>query len=175
MSDLAGYPVRVPSVINTYPGAPVFDNSLTSPFESMEGRTPGPLMTSALALFGKESIFDVAANSSNRTYPPISSQICQAGNIPFQRLSGNANWAMFQSMLSFCKNIDSAITESVDGGDGTIETSFYYLAAMFNPSNEWQVGYALPIALYLSTEAWLTQATANAQSGQYTRTIYSSP
>lgn len=43
----------------------------------------GPLMTSAVALFGDNSLFAAANSSTDTTTPSVLAQICQDGRLPF--------------------------------------------------------------------------------------------
>lgn len=63
---------NMPSTVDTYEDAPFGTAGHrgvngTSPFTPWDVPTPGPLMTSALAMFGNESFFYVAANSSEQS------------------------------------------------------------------------------------------------------------
>ncbi|KAK3719604.1 hypothetical protein LTR37_004141 [Vermiconidia calcicola] len=160
----------------------------TSPFTAWDVPTPGPLMTSALAMFGNESFFYVAANSSEQSYPPASSQICQAGNIPFSRyrlLRSDAEYGW----LSACTDINSSSNRVTNGH--WLDEMIYNSTVVFNnicvastghcsSDSDPYTGYynsaseALSVAMFFANEALLTR-TATQTSEERARIIYTSP
>ena len=173
IKDFGSQASVVPSDVNTYIKNLSFGTSFT-PFAKMNRHTPGPLMISALSLYGEEGMFYVAANFSDQTYPPIVTQVCQTGNIPFLRLDSDED--QFGNLQGSCWNINSAYQEGRNGRDVAIEEILYEIAFIFDPGTT-SSSFAsrhLEIAMYFAIEAWLTQ-TSTAAPVQYTRNIYTSP
>lgn len=167
---------NVPSTINNYNLPPTLWVAGPDPFGTYNLVTPGPLMTSALAIFGNESFFYVAKNytNSSTTYPI--SQICQAGNIPFVRLSSipTAYWLQF---LGVCEQITSSYTEAHQVDDSDLEQLLYNWFTIFNSTGGDLGNYAkeaLEVAMFKANEAWLTE-TAAATTLSTARNIYTSP
>lgn len=111
-------------------------------------------MTSAIAIFGNQSFFYTAANSSNSTSLSPTVQICQQGNIPFSRLGR----FILDEFGALCNDIDSdSRGQRVDEDD----------LAQFLES--WIIGFndtdssegALGASMYFASQAMLDQ-TANA-------------
>ncbi|KAL5042433.1 hypothetical protein BDW71DRAFT_200563 [Aspergillus fruticulosus] len=125
------------------------------PFGTGDLRMPGPLMTSAIAIFGNQSFFHVAANSSNKTYPPAAAQICQQDKIPFSNL-GFTIFNEFQKLCSFINTVPrlSIISDSDSGVSALLGTWVYG----FNDTSAAEE--ALSAAMYLSNRAMLTQTVA---------------
>lgn len=116
---------------------------------------PGPLMTSAIALFGNQSFFHIAANSSNETFPPPAAQICQQDRIPFSNL-GFTIFREFQSMCSFISTAPRlSILSEPDSGLSALLGSWVF---GFNDTSAAEE--ALSAGVYLSNRAMLTQTVA---------------
>ena len=161
-------------MINTYP-AGGFDLTF-GPLEHMKRPTPGPLMMSALAIFGESSMFSIAAKSSDQSNPPITTQICQADNMPFQRVVFGPSVDRLVAMNDACSNLNNDKATNATRNESAIGEMLYQIAAMFDPANFYG-DYAdlyLSIAVFLATRAWLTQTTG-AGNMQYNREIFSSP
>ena len=84
------------------------------PFNRFMRATPGPLMTSALAMFGKDSFFYVASNSTGSSYPSALQQICQAGNIPFTRLDKLYGDYLYTDLFRACSYINDPYSGAAD-------------------------------------------------------------
>lgn len=128
-------------------------------------------------MFGNQSFFYVAANSSNSTFPSTIAQICQSGNIPFARLS----LLLFgvEGPLDYCNDINSQYYERVNVGNSTLDAMLYNWFLIFNSTTGGYDDYAveaLSVGMFLASEAWLTQ-TAYLTSGLTgnARNIYTSP
>ena len=137
-------------------------------------------MTSALALFGKDSFFYVASNATAPSYPSVTQQICQAGNIPFLRLDGSGG-EVYSSIFSMCFAINNAFNEQFVG-PGDLDLMLYQWISTFSPNpNGWEFHphlynkEALEIAMFFANQHWLLE-TAKATGILYSaRNIYSSP
>ncbi|KAI9731061.1 MAG: hypothetical protein M1818_007918 [Claussenomyces sp. TS43310] len=157
------------------PGTSIFGEINFDPsLDSVEPPyTPGPLMTSALAMFGNDSFFNMAANSSNNPHPLLS--ICQANNIPFIRVStvGVASAVGLNEVdASVCDNLvqlNFSITDEI----WYLENNFLYSwMSIFNDTS-----YSkefLEIGMFLSSESLLL-GTVAATFDSYSRAIFSSP
>ena len=183
LGALADY--AVPSTIDTYENASL-ENWVNGmdPFGTYDYVTPGPLMTAALAMFGNESFFYVARNSSSSSFPGPTSQICQAGNIPFTRLTTFAD-IEYQYVYAACNNINSVYSEeNVEGDNSALELMLFQWFSIFNRTGtKDSQGHAyagnfakeaLEVAMFFANEAWLTQ-TAAATQPFGARNIYTSP
>ena len=126
-------------------------------------------MTSAVALFGNQSFFYVAANSSTSTFPSAVAQICQADNLPFIRLSALDH---FGASSSWCNDINSRYSETYNGNDGTLNNLLYtwFQGLNYTPN----AVEALSAAVFFASQAWLTQ-TADATWTEGARQIFTSP
>ncbi|KAJ6188119.1 hypothetical protein N7519_003027 [Penicillium mononematosum] len=113
----------------------------------------GPLMTSAIALFGNQSFFEVAANSSNQTFPPAVQQICQQGRLPFSNLA----FTIFGNFQSDCSKI--ATDRSFSSGFADPEEKLAGLIgdwfSSFNNTNSAEM--ALLASMYVSNRVMLTR------------------
>jgi hypothetical protein len=160
--------VSVASTIDTYfnsDESPDFMEGL-DPFFTSNLATPGPLMTSVLAMFGNESFFYVANNYTN--YLDTSRQICQAGNIPFVRLSDG---------LSLKGEVSALCTQIISGtpDNSSLENFLYNWFILFNFTDVDTDNYAkeaLEVAMFKANEAWLEET---ASQGPFARNIYTSP
>ncbi|KAJ5827341.1 hypothetical protein N7447_004104 [Penicillium robsamsonii] len=115
---------------------------------------PGPLMTSAIALFGNQSFFEVAANSTNKTFPPAIQQICQQGRIPFSNLA----IAIFGDFQGDCYAIAADNNRLSWGSPDPQEWLAAFLGNWFysfNNTNDAEL--ALLASMYVSNRAMLTQ------------------
>lgn len=112
-------------------------------------------MSSAIAMFGNQSFFYVAANSSSETYPPPDVQICQSGNIPFSSFS-SIDFSHFQGRC-----YDVGVPQGNYGYDPIEDItallgSWFY--GFYDPD---QAETALTVGMYLSNRATLTQAVTS--------------
>ena len=135
-------------------------------------------MTSALAMFGNESFFFVAANSSENTYPYVSSQLCQSGNIPFLRLDVDVQ-DQFGFLFGTCSyKFSGGNIPTSDDFDlmGMLYSWFSIFKKTKRDPYEPDAIEALEIAMFFANEAWLTQTAAPALSwnGENSRAIYTS-
>jgi hypothetical protein len=147
-------------------------------FDRFMRPTPGPLMTSALAMFGKDSFFYVASNSSTDSYPTITQQICQADNIPLTRLSIFGP-SMYDYMFSACFDIDSPY--STAGNPLSLDPLLYEWISTFNPDRETYVDnhvyskQALEVAMFFANQHWLLETAAATRLLYTARSIFTSP
>ncbi|TAQ87222.1 hypothetical protein B7494_g4454 [Chlorociboria aeruginascens] len=175
----------IPSAIDTYQDESMIEwVSGMDPFGTGDQLTPGPLMTSALAMFGNESFFYVARNSSKSSFPGPISQICQAGNIPFTRLTIFSPLE-YNNIYGPCSDINSRYTEEFMTDNSTMESMLYQWFGIFNlTGTKDSEGYpydagnyakkALEVGMFFANEAWLVQ-TAAATYLTGARNIYTSP
>jgi hypothetical protein len=118
-------------------------------------------MTSAIALFGNQSFFEVAANSSKKTFPPAIQQICQQGQLPFSNLA----FSIFTDFQSNCAAIGTDHGRlSWDNSDpqellASLLGDWFY---SFNDTNSAEI--ALLASMYISNRAMLTQTATAAQA-----------
>lgn len=68
-------------------GLPFIFQQSHDQYDTSDLKVSGPLMTSTIAMFGNNSFFHLAANSSNFTYPSVLWQIYQQDKTPFTRLN----------------------------------------------------------------------------------------
>lgn len=137
------------------------------PFGTSHLMMSGPLMTSAIAIFGNESFFYIAANSTNETFPPAKAQICQQGRMPFQRL-GLLDFTDFQNN---CYNISDLRQQRTD--DESLARLIYSWAYGFNDTVTAEK--ALTISMFFANQAMLVR-TIDYTSGLFSgRPIFSSP
>jgi hypothetical protein len=185
-----GIPIGYPNNTNVYHQDYAGDSGEwrwpLDPFDTDMTVTPGPLMTSALAMFGKDSFFYVASNStrSNSTtlsYPTATQQICQAGDIPFIRLS-IFNTLMYDQIFSACNDINNAAYYG--GGEASdLDPMLYQWISTFNSGADTYVDgktfskEALEIAMFFANQHWLieTATATKSMSAAAPRNIYTSP
>ena len=108
-------------------------------------------------MWGNESFFYVAANSSNSTFPSAIAQICQAGNIPFSRFS---TWPDVDYDLHACYDINSRYSEEKDDDDETLETMLYQWFRVLNDTSDDYMDNAVEVlstTMFFASQAWLTQ------------------
>lgn len=129
----------------SYPSTP-------DPFGTSKHNASGPLMNSAIAMFGNQSFFYVAANSSNETYPPPDVQICQSGNIPFSPFT-SAHFSRFQDRCS-----DVGVRQGNYGHYPMEDITALLGSWFYGLHNPRQAETALTVGMYLSNRATLTQA-----------------
>jgi hypothetical protein len=149
------------------------------PFNRFLRPTPGPLMTSALAMFGKDSFFYVASNSTASSYPSATQQICQAGNIPFTRLDKLFGIELYNDLFSACSDINNPFYGAYE--NSLLDPMLYEWFSTFYPQN---IGSgdahtyskeALEVAMFFANQHWLME-TATATKILYSaRNIYTSP
>lgn len=108
-------------------------------------------MTSAIAIFGNESFFYIASNSTNESYPPAKAQICQQANIPFQHMTF-LDYTLFQAQ---CYNISSTYNKEFDMGESALATLLYSWALGFNDTNTTEE--ALGMSMFFANQAMLTK------------------
>ncbi|KAJ5541954.1 hypothetical protein N7461_007957 [Penicillium sp. DV-2018c] len=146
------------------PSGSLWNAEPADPFGTGRLAMSGPLMTSAIALFGNQSWFEVAADSSNRTFPPAVQQICQQGRIPFSNLA----YSIFESFRGVCSAIatDRSMWSDTDEALSVLLGDWVY---SFNNTNTAEM--ALLTSMYLANRAMLTQ-TAAAMFEFSSRAIY---
>ncbi|PWY83250.1 hypothetical protein BO94DRAFT_495556 [Aspergillus sclerotioniger CBS 115572] len=148
----------IPSVINNDTDSNLFilGPAPADPFNIEELYAAGPLMTSALALFGNQSFFSVARNATNSsTARSALSSICLFDAIPFTRLDSEG----FSTALDTC----SELQWMLDNEDNDV----FYLQLMYTVytwiasfSENQTATTALNIATYFANEAVLTNTAA---------------
>lgn len=125
------------------------------PYGTWDLRMPGPLMTSAIAMFGNQSFFHIAANSSKESFPPPAAQICQQDKIPFSNL-GFTIFGEFEKMCSFIYTAPRiSILSDSDSGLSALLGSWIF---GFNDTSAAEE--ALSASIYLSNRAMLMQTVA---------------
>lgn len=123
-------------------------------------------MMSAISIFGNQSFFYIAANSTNQTYPQPIVQICQSGRIPFSTFT----LTKFSRFQGICRL------------NGIGEDALYASAPEENLAGllgEWLYNFgdpgtaeeALAASMYLTNRASLTQ-TISASFPFSARKIY---
>lgn len=127
---------------------------------------PGPLMTTAIAIFGNESFFYMAHNSTPTTFPPPQVQICQMRNIPFSRYSLD-----FEDFEPYCSNID-AKSRRLGSSSAALDRFLYGWVRGLNDTVAAQE--ALRAAMFLANQAMLMQ-TADWTWPFNAREVFTSP
>ncbi|KAK2755085.1 hypothetical protein FQN54_006614 [Arachnomyces sp. PD_36] len=136
------------------------------PFGTYTQHASGPLMTSAIAMFGNQSFFYIAANSTDESHPPPHVQICQSGNLPFSSYRG-IHFSFFQQYCTGAGLPGSSDHPMKDWTD--------LLANWFDGFNDIQnAENALVRSMFLSNRATLTQ-TVYATLPFGARAIYFGP
>lgn len=130
------------------------------PFNIADYYAAGPLMTSAIALFGNQSFCALASNATNATASTALSVICQFDLLPFTRLV----LTEFNKADSPCYNLDWNLNS---GDPADIYTSLMDLAyswiSAFNDTRT--ASQALDMATYFANEAVLTTAALQGNAG----------
>ena len=135
-------------------------------------------MTSALAMFGKDSFFYVASNSTASSYPSATQQICEAGNIPFTRLDIFSN-ELYNDKFSACFDINDAYYEGY--APLLLDPMLYEWFSTFNPQKIGLIDAhrysqeALEIAMFFANQHWLLETAAATRLMYSARNIYTSP
>ncbi|PLB37508.1 uncharacterized protein BDW47DRAFT_117926 [Aspergillus candidus] len=137
------------------------------PYGTYMLNTSGPLMTTAIALFGNQSFFEMAANASDKTFPPAAQQICQQGRLPFS----NLGITVFNDFQRMCGSLISGVFGSPIGGepDEVLTSLIGNWVSSFNDTTAAELG--LIAGMYLSNRAMLTQ-TVTASSTFSARKIH---
>ncbi|KAF2139223.1 uncharacterized protein K452DRAFT_300300 [Aplosporella prunicola CBS 121167] len=124
----------------------------------------GPLMTSAIAIFGNESFFHIAASSNGSSAAAARDEICRQGNIPFARYSYN----MFGKMPDYCnKTLDEDSTSS-----RTLARLMNGWLWYWNDTKN--ARELLKASIFLASHETLAQ-TVDETYSQGSRTIYTAP
>ena len=140
--------------------------NVLDPFGTSQLKTPGPLMISALSIFGNQTFFYTAATSSNSNFSGALIQMCQQGNLPFTQLFDiGMEWDYFMP----CYNINSTYPQE---SEKDLLLVIYSLILAFR--NLGHAEEALDAAMYFANEALLS-GTASATSSTSARSIWTSP
>ncbi|KAF2140108.1 uncharacterized protein K452DRAFT_299507 [Aplosporella prunicola CBS 121167] len=138
-------------------------DSLPDPFGTRNLNMSGPLMTSALAMFGNQSFFHLAANHTNATSIRTKTEICKYYSLPLARLL--PQW--HDDFQHFCGDADSekqprgALAQLVNGW-------------VFNFNDTDGAEQAFEAGMFFATKALLTQ-TVDATRAWGAREIQSAP
>ncbi|PYI03330.1 hypothetical protein BO78DRAFT_472076 [Aspergillus sclerotiicarbonarius CBS 121057] len=149
----------IPSVVNNDTDSSLFalGPAPVDPFNTVELYAAGPLMTSALALFGNQSFFSAAGNATNSSSARSALfSICRFDAIPFTRLD----------MTGFSEAAAGSCEEllwTLDHEDNEVLYlellyTVYTWIASFNVTQT--AATALNIATYFANEAVLTNTAA---------------
>ncbi|ROV93674.1 hypothetical protein VPNG_08857 [Cytospora leucostoma] len=168
----------IPTVVDNYTNQFLEDTFLipNSKFDATLGDiAPGPLMLSTLAMFGNNSWWYAAQNtSSDEAIFRGIEYICQTGNIPFTTLGATreeSNLYFNGDPTETCQLRFWSQPESSEGYAEALRTILYGWLLRFN--NTKQAAAALGTATYFANEAVLT-ASADTNWGQYAKQIYAS-
>ncbi len=127
----------------------------------------GPLMTSAISIFGNQSFFYIAENSSNTTFQTAIVQICQQGNIPFSRLAST----QAMSFHTFCDKVASDPDDKERSRQHLGPFLGCWIKAFEETDNAEEF---LSASMYFANQAMLTQ-TVEVFSGSSARQITTAP
>ena len=136
-------------------------------------------MTSALAMFGKDSFFYVASNSTSSSYPSVLQQICQAGNIPFTRLDKLYGDYLDTDLFRACSYINDPYSGAAD--DSLLDPMLYQWVSTFYPQKIGSYGAhtyskeALEVAMFFANQHWLLETATATKTLYSARNIYTSP
>jgi hypothetical protein len=128
----------------------------------------GPLMTSAIAMFGNQSFFFIASNSSESTFPPALTQICQQGNVPFSRL-GLLKFDGFQGACTDIATTRSEVQQDV----GDLASLIWNWVSNFKDNTT--AREALAVSMFLSNQAMLTITSSATEGLLGAREIFTAP
>lgn len=131
---------------------------------SMYMPTPGPLMTSALALFGNTSFFFTAANATKSNYVEVSRSICRSGAVPL---------AMFLRTVTDFRGGCYEVYGEEDVGRAEIMLLQLVAHFIFQFSNPSTARTILDISMFGANEILLT-TTADSGGSAWSPAIYSS-
>ncbi|GKZ18939.1 hypothetical protein AbraIFM66951_001899 [Aspergillus brasiliensis] len=162
-----------PSVINNDTDSNFFSLGLPpiDPFNYEELYAAGPLMTTALALFGNQSFFNAASNTTTTNITRSNARstlfsICQFNLLPFTRLTD----AAFGDAAGSCDELWWSIDRYPDSyWYQELMYTVYTWIASFNDTQS--AAIALNMATYFANEAVLTN-TATQNYPENTRPIY---
>ena len=138
-------------------------------FDTRSLKASGPLMTSAIAIFGNGSFFHTAFLADNDTFPIAASQICRQNAIPFTRLGH----PFFNEVQPYCsgQNLDWS-TRDPSRADS------YLIRIMDRWSSQWYwpegAEEALSMSTFAANKAVLIK-TGEASRLSEARPIYTSP
>ncbi|PYH32803.1 uncharacterized protein BO87DRAFT_361993 [Aspergillus neoniger CBS 115656] len=156
----------IPSVVDN-DTTTLSPSNLPDPFNYEDLYAAGPLMTSALALFGNQSFLNAAsyAITTNTTRSALFS-ICQFNALPFTRLSLTS----FSTAGDTCEDLLWDIDRSSDDyWYQYLMNTIYIWIASFNDTQS--AATALDMATYFANEAVLT-STATQDWSYNSRSIY---
>ncbi|RAL00317.1 uncharacterized protein BO80DRAFT_425814 [Aspergillus ibericus CBS 121593] len=148
----------IPSVVDNDTDSNLFvlGPAPVDPFNTVELYAAGPLMTSALALFGNQSFFGAASNASNSSSARSAlSDICRFDAFPFNRLES----AGFNMAAAYCDEL--LWTLEYHDNDFLYQQllfTVYTWIASFNVTET--AATALNMATYFANEAVLTNTAA---------------
>lgn len=133
------------------------------PYNIVNYYAAGPLMTSAIALFGNQSFFALASNATNSTASSALTSICQFDILPFTRIV----------LTKFGESDGSCYDLAYTLGSGDVYASLtnmiYTWISAFNDTES--ANMALEMATYFANEVVLTGAAAQGEL-QGSRNIY---
>ena len=157
------YSYGSPSNPSSYTRTRRADSGIWNPIEDHNLKTPGPLVSSAIAIFGNGSFFQTAANATNGTQAVR--EICSAQGVPFE--------------LGFWNEITS------NYGDSPCSHSLDYVRddnlrglvwAFFLPWNETaSANRFLDVAMHYANKALMMQALSQDSENVFISTVHSDP
>ncbi|KAL6157523.1 hypothetical protein ACJQWK_06561 [Exserohilum turcicum] len=147
-----------------YPKRPISsyarsDWPISPAFRTMNLTMAGPLMTSAVTLFGNRSLFAAANASTNATAPLVLHQICQENRLPFSAFRSYRDYAV-------------ACEAPVDDSERVLRIMRNFTDALFSDV-EYTERY-LSASIFHANEAMLVQ-TAQKTAGYTARPLYTAP
>ncbi|KAK2757364.1 hypothetical protein FQN54_004878 [Arachnomyces sp. PD_36] len=146
-----------------------FDTGRTmDPFWTEDLKTPGPLMTAALALFGNGTLMQTAIDAPMDQQRQAAADICEHSRVPFMRYMPREAFP-YQELMSRCSNLHSVGEDYVPLLLSEIVGLFMQLLS--NPINARQF---LEITAFFANEALLL-STVDAFGATKLRAIYTSP
>lgn len=159
--------VAVTNLVNrnkiTEPDAYQLGPGPIDPYNIVDYYAAGPLMTSAIALFGNQSFFALASNATKSTAASALTSICQFDIIPFTRIV----LTQFEKSDDSCYDLAYALG-SDDVYDNLMNVVYTWITS-FNDTKS--ANMALDIATYFANEAVLTTA-ASQGNDMWSRSIY---
>jgi hypothetical protein len=132
---------------------------VTDPFNTETLRTPGPLMTTALAMFGNTSFFYAASMADNESSNQTINSICEQASLPLTGLG------LQNSQHQWCVRADLGSYEATPSMQGFM-TSYF---EGFRDGNQTEI--MLEMGMFFANEALLTTAASERDA----RRIYFNP
>lgn len=127
-----------------YPKRPISsyarsDWPISPAFRTMNLTMAGPLMTSAVTLFGNRSLFAAANASTNATAPLVLHQICQENRLPFSAFRSYRDYAVAceapvddsERVLRIMRNFTDALFSDVEYTERYLSASMYVYLPVF--------------------------------------------